>query len=70
MWVGHVARIGKHRNADREGKRLRGRPARSWKDNIEIDLTVIGREVVDRIAVAQDKDRWRAFINMAMKSQV
>jgi len=70
MWGGHVARIGKHRNADPEGRRPRGRPARSWEDNIKIDLRVIGWEGVDWIAVAQDKDRWLAFINNAMNSQV
>jgi hypothetical protein len=35
-----------------------------------IHLTVIGWEGVDWITVAQDKDRWRAFINTAMKFQV
>jgi hypothetical protein len=47
MWVGHVARIGKQRNADPEGKRPRGRTARSLQYNIKIDLTVIGWEGVD-----------------------
>jgi hypothetical protein len=39
-WAGHVARMGEKRNAYKilvgkpEGKRLLGRPRRSWIDNI------------------------------------
>jgi hypothetical protein len=69
-WVGHVARIEKHRNADPEGKRPRGRRARIWEDNIKIDVRVIGWEGVDWSTVAQDRDRWRVFINTAMNFQV
>jgi hypothetical protein len=47
-WAGHVARMGKTRNAYRilvgkpEGKRLLGRPRRTWIDDIKIDLREIG----------------------------
>jgi hypothetical protein len=47
-WVGHVARIGKKRNAYRilvgntEEKRPLGRPRRRWVDKIKIDLRGIG----------------------------
>jgi hypothetical protein len=47
-WVGHVARMGKTRNACRilvgkpEGKRPLVRPRRRWKDNIRMDLREIG----------------------------
>jgi hypothetical protein len=47
-WVGHVARMGKKRNAYRilvgksEGKRPLGRPRRKWMDNIKMDLREIG----------------------------
>jgi hypothetical protein len=43
-WAGHVARMGKTRNAYRilvgkpKGKRPLGRPRRKWVDNIKIDL--------------------------------
>jgi hypothetical protein len=70
VWGGHVVRIGKHRNAEPEGKRTRGRPACSWDDNIKIGLRVIGWEGVDWFVVAQDKDRWRAFNKKAMNTQV
>jgi hypothetical protein len=37
------------------------------EDNIEIILTNIGREGVDRIHLAQDKSRWRPLELMLMK---
>jgi hypothetical protein len=43
-WAGHVARLGKRRNAykvlvgEPEGKTLLGRPRRRWVDNIKIYL--------------------------------
>jgi hypothetical protein len=43
-WEEHVARLGEKRNAYRilvgkpEGKRPLGRPRRTWKNNIRIDL--------------------------------
>jgi hypothetical protein len=43
-WTGHVARMGKKRNAYKilagkpEGKRPLGRPRRRWEDNIRMDL--------------------------------
>jgi len=40
-----------------EGKRTLGRPRRRWEDSIKIDLQVVGREVMDWIDVAQDRDR-------------
>jgi hypothetical protein len=47
-WAGHVARMGKKRNAYRilvgkpEGKRPLGRPRRRWVDNIKMNLREIG----------------------------
>jgi hypothetical protein len=46
-WAGHVAGIGKKRNAYRilvgkpEGKRPLGRPRRRWVDNIKMHLREI-----------------------------
>jgi hypothetical protein len=40
-----------------EGKRPRGIPRRRWKDNIRLDLKEIGREGVDWMHVAQDRDQ-------------
>jgi hypothetical protein len=45
------------------GKRLLGRPRRRWEDGIRIDLRETGSRSVEWIQLAQDMDRWRAFVN-------
>jgi hypothetical protein len=71
-WAWHVARMGEKRNAYRllvgkaEGKRPLGRPRRNWVDNIKIDLLEISWDGVDRIGLAQDRDKWRALVNAVM----
>jgi hypothetical protein len=35
-------------------------------DNIKMDLTEIGWGTMDWIDLAQDKDQWRALVNMVM----
>jgi hypothetical protein len=71
-WAGHVARMGEKRNPYRisvgkpEGKRPLGRPRRKWVDNIKMDLGEIGWGGMDWIDLAQDMDRWRAFVNTIM----
>jgi hypothetical protein len=53
-----------------EGKRPLGRPGRKWMDNIRMDLLEIGLSVVDWIALAQDRYRWRALVNSVMNLRV
>jgi hypothetical protein len=53
-----------------EGKRPVGRPRRRWVDNIRMDLLEVGRADVDWIDLAQDRDRWRAFMNSVMNFRV
>jgi hypothetical protein len=71
-----VARIGETRNAYRilvekpEGKRPIGRQRRRWVDNIKIDLREIGWDGADWIDLAQDRDQWRALVNMLMNLRV
>jgi hypothetical protein len=73
---GHVARIGKKRNAYRilvgtpEGKKPLGRPRRRWVDNIKTDLKEIGWDGRDWIDLAQDRDQWRALVNAVMNFRV
>ncbi|KAJ4427033.1 hypothetical protein ANN_26832 [Periplaneta americana] len=71
-WAGHVARMGESRNAYRvlvgrpEGKRPLGMPRRRWEDNIKMDLRELGYDDRDWINLAQDRDRWRAYVRAAM----
>jgi hypothetical protein len=75
-WVGHVARMGAKRYAYRilvrrpNGKRPLGRPRRRWVDNIKMDLREIGWDGVYWIDVGQDRDQWRALVNMVMNFRV
>ncbi|KAJ4433923.1 hypothetical protein ANN_16237 [Periplaneta americana] len=75
-WAGHVARMGESRNAYRmlvgrpEGKRPLGRPRRSWEDNIKLHLREVGCDDRDWINLAQDRDRWRAYVRAAMNLRV
>jgi hypothetical protein len=46
-----------------EGKRPFGRPRRRWEDNIKMDLPEVGCGVMDRIELAEGRDRWRALVN-------
>jgi hypothetical protein len=41
-----------------------------WEDNIEMDLWETGFGDVDWIHLAQDRDRWRALVNMVMNLRV
>ncbi|KAJ4447739.1 hypothetical protein ANN_09747 [Periplaneta americana] len=64
--------MGESRNAYRvligkpEGKRPLGRPRRRWEDNIKMDLREMGYDDRDWINLAQDRDRWRAYVRAAM----
>jgi hypothetical protein len=43
------------------------RPRRRWEYNIKIDLREIRLGGMEWINVAQNRDRWRALVNMEMK---
>jgi hypothetical protein len=68
--------MGEKRNAYRllvgkpGGKRALGRPRRRWVDNIIMDLLEIDWGGVDRIGLAQDRDKWRALVNAVMNLRV
>ena len=44
------------------GKRPLGRPRRRWEDNIKMDLREVGCHPRDWIALAEDRDQWRAYV--------
>jgi hypothetical protein len=49
-----------------EGKRPLVRLRRRWEDNIKMDLREIGIDESNLIRLAQDRVRWRAFVNTVM----
>ena len=53
-----------------EGKRPLGRPRRRWEDNIKMDLQEGGGGFEDWMELAQDRDRWRAFVSTVMNIRV
>jgi hypothetical protein len=75
-WARHVARMGKETDVYKvlmgkpEGKRPLGRPRRRWKDGIRMDLREIGWGSVEWIQLAQDRDWWRAVVNVVMNLRV
>jgi hypothetical protein len=53
-----------------EGKRPLWRPRRRWEDNISMDLQELGCVCEDWIGLAQDRDRWLAFVGAVRNLQV
>jgi len=53
-----------------EGKRQLGRPRHRWEDNMKMDPQEVGCKDVDLIDMSQDRDRWRALVNVAMNLRV
>ena len=53
-----------------EGRRPLGRPRRRWEDNFKTDLQEVGGGFGDWMELAQDRDRWRAFVSTVMNLRV
>jgi len=75
-WAGHVARMGQERVVYRvlvgkpEGRRPLRRSRLIWVDNIRMDLQEVGCGYMDRIGLAQDRDRWRTLVSAVKKLRV
>ena len=75
-WAGHVARMQQFINAYRalvgkpEVKRSLGRPRHRWEDNISMDLKEVGCIPGDWLALAEDRDQWRAYVRAVMNLRV
>jgi hypothetical protein len=52
------------------GKKPLGRLRSRWVDNIKMLLLEIGWGSVDWIGLAQDRDKWRALVNVVMNLRV
>jgi hypothetical protein len=53
-----------------ERKRQLGRPRRGLVDNMKMELGEIDSSRVDKIGLAQDRDKLRAVVNSVMNSRV
>jgi hypothetical protein len=53
-----------------EGKRPLERPRWRWVDNISMHLREVVWGGVDWIGLAQDRNRWRAFVNLLWNLRV
>jgi hypothetical protein len=49
-----------------EGKIPLGRPRHRWEDNIKMDPQEVRCEGMDWIELVQDRNRWRALVNVVM----
>jgi hypothetical protein len=70
-WAGHVTYTGKRTGACRlmggktEGKRSLGIQWLGLDDNINMNLSRTEIRIIDWIDLAEDRDRWRALVNVA-----
>ena len=53
-----------------EGRRSPGRPRCRWKGNIKVNVQKVEWGGTDWIAVAEDRDKWRALLNAVMNLSV
>ena len=74
--VGHVVIMEEGRSAFKIlagtpiGKISLGRPRRRWVDNIRMDLEEIGINAGNWVDWAQDRNYWRALVNVALNLRV
>jgi hypothetical protein len=75
-WAGQVASMGEERKVYRvlvgkpEGKRPLGRQRRKWQDGTTMELRETDWEDVEWVQLAQDRDRWRAVVNVVINLRI
>ena len=75
-WAAHVARMEESTSAFKiltgipTGKRPLGRPRRRWEDNISMNLKEIGIISRNLVDLPQDRDYWRALVNVTLNLQL
>ena len=52
------------------GKRPLGKPRRRWEDNIRMDLEELGINAENWVDSPQDREYWRALVNVALNLRV
>ena len=52
------------------GKKPLGRPKRTWEDSIRMDLEEIGINAGNWVDKVQDRNYWRALVNVALNLRV
>jgi hypothetical protein len=53
-----------------KGRRPPGRSKRRWKNNIKLDLREVRWGCIDWIALAEDRERWRALVDTVTNLRV
>ena len=75
-WAGHVARkegggsVFKILTGTPIGKRPLGKPRHRWEDNTRMDSKEIGMNTWNWVDLAQDRDYWKAIVNVALNFRV
>jgi len=67
---GGEERLVKGFGGETSGKETTWRPRHSWEDNIKVDLQEMRCGGMDWIELTQDRDRWRALVNVVMNLRV
>jgi hypothetical protein len=68
-WLGHLERMEEDRmpkkifNQELEGTRLRGRPRKRWREEVERDLQVLGVRRWREFVIYREK--WRGIVRQA-----